>query len=106
MAGVNERVKAMTMVKHWNSEEEMLCDMRAEGFHPFHYTYPPGTVFRPHTHDHDKIAAVIEGTFRIIMGGEEVILKTGDGVFVPEGALHSAEVIGNEPVISVDAPRR
>ena len=96
----------MATVKHWDSEGEMLRDMRAEGFQPHRYTYPPGTVFPPHTHDHDKIAAVLSGTFRIIMGGEAIILKTGDGVLVPEDTLHSAEVIGNESVISVDAPKR
>jgi hypothetical protein len=32
-------------------------------------------------------------------------LEKGDGMFVPSGAVHSAEVVGTKPVVSVDAPR-
>ncbi len=68
------------------------------------FTYPPGTSFPPHTHDVDKMATVLSGCFRIAIGGDSVILEKGDGVLVPSGTIHSAEVVGTEPVVSVDAP--
>ncbi|MBF0381309.1 MAG: cupin domain-containing protein [Magnetococcales bacterium] len=95
----------MIDVEHWNSEEEMIHNMRDRGFIPYRYTFSPGTYFPPHTHDHDKIAAVVSGEFRIIIGDESVILKAGDGMIVTEGVLHSAEVVGDQSVVSIDAPK-
>lgn len=37
------------------------------------------------------------------MEGQEVILEAGDCLAVPRGAGHSAEVVGSEPVVSLDA---
>jgi quercetin dioxygenase-like cupin family protein len=50
----------------------------------------------------DKMDAVLSGRFRIIMEGREIVLKAGDMVAVPAGVVHSADVIGTEPVVSLD----
>jgi quercetin dioxygenase-like cupin family protein len=50
----------------------------------------------------DKMDAVLSGRFRIIMEGREIMLDAGDMVAVPAGAVHSAEVIGDDPVVSLD----
>ena len=42
-------------------------------------------------------------SFRIAMGKDSAILKAGEFVRVPRGAVHSAEVIGDETVVSLDA---
>jgi hypothetical protein len=52
-----------------------------------------------------KVATVVSGRFCITMEGNSVILEKRGGVFVPNCALHSAEVVGTEPVVSVDVPR-
>jgi mannose-6-phosphate isomerase-like protein (cupin superfamily) len=39
------------------------------------------------------------------MGDEEVILERGDNLEVPHGVMHSAEVVGDDPVVSLDARR-
>jgi mannose-6-phosphate isomerase-like protein (cupin superfamily) len=57
----------------------------------------------PHTHAVEKIDAVVSGRFRITMGKDSVILESGDDVIVPLGAEHSAEVVGDLPVVSLDA---
>jgi mannose-6-phosphate isomerase-like protein (cupin superfamily) len=59
-----------------------------------------------HTHSVEKMDAVLSGQFRIITHEGSVILGPGDAVVVPCGAEHSAEVIGNEEVVSVDAIKR
>jgi quercetin dioxygenase-like cupin family protein len=70
------------------------------------YVYPPGTHFPPHTHAVDKVDGVLAGRFRMTMGGRSVVLEAGDMLAVPAGAVHEAEVIGAEPVVSLDAVRR
>ena len=67
------------------------------------YVYAPGTVFPDHAHGVDKIDAVVAGRFRLIIGGHVVVLRAGEWVSVPAGVVHSAAVVGDEPVISLDA---
>ena len=67
------------------------------------YVYPPGTYFPDHTHEVDKIDGVLSGQFRMTMYGQSLVLKAGDCLSVPHGVMHSAEVVGSEPVISLDA---
>ena len=100
-------------VRHWDPErdgaltEEALREkLRERGFAVSKYSYPPGTEFPPHTHEVEKIDAVLAGRFRITMHGGEVVLEPGDWVRVPAGAEHAAEVVGDETVVSLDAARR
>ncbi|HET6676426.1 MAG TPA: cupin domain-containing protein, partial [Nitrospiraceae bacterium] len=55
-----------------------------------------------HSHSTDKMDAVVSGRFRMAMEGREIILEAGDMLAVPAGVVHSAEVMGNEPVVSLD----
>lgn len=75
------------------------------GYRVSRYVYPPGTVFPDHRHDIDKIDAVVSGRFRMRMEGREVVLTAGDWLEVPRGTVHSAEVVGSDPVVSLDATR-
>jgi mannose-6-phosphate isomerase-like protein (cupin superfamily) len=56
-----------------------------------------------HAQATDKIDAVVSGHFRITMGAEEVLLGAGDAVYLPGGVEHSAEVVGEKAVASLDA---
>lgn len=67
--------------------------------------YPPGTRFAPHTHDVDKIDAVLAGRFAMTIAGERLVLQAGDLAVVPAGVVHDAEVLGAEAVVSLDAVR-
>lgn len=88
------------------SEEALREKFREEGYAVSKFTYPPGTTFSTHTHGVDKVDAVLEGRFRIELGGESVVLERGEWVYVPAGAEHAAEVVGDESVVSLDAARR
>ncbi len=97
-------------LQHWNetqegplSEAAMTDKLVQQGYRVTRYVYPPGTCFLPHTHDVDKIDGVLSGRFRMTMEGQTVILEAGDCLAVPRGVVHSAEVVGEEPVISFDA---
>jgi quercetin dioxygenase-like cupin family protein len=97
-------------VEHWDgrrdgalSESALRRKLENLGYTVSCYTYPPGTYFPTHTHAEEKIDAVVSGRFRIRIGGDGVVLEAGDAVHVPAGAEHSAEVVGAEPVVSLDA---
>jgi quercetin dioxygenase-like cupin family protein len=85
------------------SEKSLRAKLESLGYSVHRYVYPPGTYFGPHTHDVDKIDAVLEGEFLITSSGQKIVLKTGDYVEVPRGTVHSAEVVGVKPVVSLDA---
>ena len=54
---------------------------------------------------HRGLDAVLAGRFRLVMQGRSAVLEAGDAIEVPGGVLHSAEVIGDSPVVSLDAIR-
>jgi quercetin dioxygenase-like cupin family protein len=87
------------------SEASLRARLERRGYRVSRYVYSPGTCFPEHTHDVEKIDAVLSGRFRMTVEGEEVILEAGDCIEVPRGTLHSAEVVGDESVVSLDAIR-
>lgn len=79
--------------------------LRAEGYAVSKYHYPPGTYFAPHAHDLDKKDTVLRGQLRIGWEGGSTVLGPGDMVEIPAGFSHSAEVVGAETVVSLDATK-
>jgi quercetin dioxygenase-like cupin family protein len=99
-------------LERWNAqtdgpltEQAMRRKLEGKGYEVTRYVYPPGTYFPDHSHSIDKIDAVLTGRFRIVLEGKEVILEPGDAVVVPKGAIHSAVVVGDESVVSLDATK-
>lgn len=85
------------------TEAALRRKLEAAGYVVARYTYSPGTHFPDHVHDVDKIDAVLSGRFRIVLGGHTLVLGAGDWVYVRKGVRHSASVVGDEPVVSLDA---
>lgn len=99
-------------LEHWHtardgplSEANFRRKLQARGYQCSIYTYVPGTRFPDHAHPIDKIDGVLAGRFRISMDGGSHILEPGDCIEVPRGRVHSAEVIGDQAVVSIDATR-
>ena len=99
-------------IMHWDSgrdgipdETSMRRKLVAMGYSVSRYVYPPGTVFADHDHTVDKIDGVLSGRFKMTMHGQSVILEQGDMLVVPRGVIHRAEVVGSDPVVSLDAVR-
>ncbi len=84
------------------SESALRKKMEKAGYAVTRYVYPPGTEFPNHTHSVDKLDAVVSGRFRMVMRSRELVLERGDILAVPRGTVHSAEVLGDEPVVSLD----
>jgi quercetin dioxygenase-like cupin family protein len=87
------------------SEPALRMELERQGYVVTRWVYPPGTYFPDHHHETDKMDAVVSGRLRVTMKGQEIILEAGDMIAVPRGVTHSAEVIGDEPVISLDGVR-
>ena len=87
------------------TESALRERLEARGYRVSRYVYAPGTVFPDHSHDADKIDAILSGRFRMTIRGEAVVLERGDSLEVPRGVTHSAEAIGDDPVVSLDATR-
>jgi len=81
----------------------LAASLERQGHMVERYVYPPGTYFSDHTHNVDKIDAVLSGTFRISTTEGSVDVGPGDAIHVPCGVVHSAEVVGDQPVVSLDA---
>jgi mannose-6-phosphate isomerase-like protein (cupin superfamily) len=99
-------------IEHWDEDRDgvlnevnMRAKLEARGYRVSRYVYRPGTFFPEHEHGVDKIDGVLAGRFRMTMQGREAVLQAGDCLAVPRGMLHSAEVVGDVPVISLDAVR-
>ena len=55
----------------------------------------PGTTAPRHTHPGEEVIYVLEGTWEYTVEGKPpVILKAGDVLFIPAGAIHSARNVG------------
>ena len=98
------------MIEPWDesqwgplSEENMRRKLTSEGYSVARYVYPRGTVFSDHTHSLNKKDVVLEGEFLITLEGEEFLLRAGDSIEVPRNAVHSAQVVGEASVVSLDA---
>ena len=96
-------------VEHWNEAEDgpltelaLRRKLESRGYRVSRYVYSPGTTFPSHTHEVDKMDAVFSGSFRIATGNGVVVLGPGDALTVVAGARHSAEVVGEDAVVSLD----
>jgi len=68
---------------------------------------PPGSILKMHYHRyHDEITYCIKGQAAMNVSGKEVVMKTGDLMYIPALTLHGSEVTGNETLqlISIFAP--
>jgi len=85
------------------TESALRAKLEGLGYRVAKYVYEPGTVFPDHTHGVDKIDAVLAGRFRLVVRGHMKVLGPGEWIEIPRGTVHNATVVGDEPVISLDA---
>ena len=56
----------------------------------------PGVTASAHTHPGEEIIYVLEGSLEYLVEGKPpVTLRTGDVLFIPAGAVHSAKNVGS-----------
>ena len=64
--------------------------------------FAPGTELPRHSHRHEQITLVIEGTLEFTLDNETTILRAGQGVTVASNVPHSARTL-EETARVVDA---
>jgi quercetin dioxygenase-like cupin family protein len=66
------------------------------------FDFEPGSVVPEHSHPHEQITYVTRGAMEFRLGDEKRVLRAGDGVCCPPGAVHSALIL-DEPTSALDA---
>ncbi|WP_447752667.1 cupin domain-containing protein [Sphingopyxis fribergensis] len=62
----------------------------------------PGATFPRHSHPGEEFIYVLKGTWVYQLDGQPpVTVKAGEALFIPYGAVHSAQNIGNETGIEL-----
>lgn len=88
-----------------NALRDLRSKLEAEGYQVSVHLLAPGTVFGEHCVSEARIEAVFSGRLRLVIGGRAHELGPGDWLQLPAGVVIVAEVIGDEPVLGMDAAR-
>ena len=60
--------------------------------------FEPGAASGRHFHPGEEFGYLLEGTLELTIDGKPpMVLKAGDPIFIPEGAVHNAKNIGKGP---------
>jgi quercetin dioxygenase-like cupin family protein len=74
-----------------------LARAQSQGhYYVFSLTTPPGHGIPEHVHDReDELITVVDGAFRVTLGGREYTAQRGDQIFFPRHIPHSFQNIGS-----------
>lgn len=61
----------------------------------------PHGVVEEHSHPHEQMGMVLEGTFELTIDGEAQRIKKGDAYLIPSNVKHSARAF-DEPAVALD----
>lgn len=98
-------------VTHWpaNAGQVTINKIRArleqEGLSPYRFDMIPGDVHGDHAHPDAEIRWVVSGRMRVLVDEEEIILEPGDRLDLAANVVHSADVFGDEAVVTLCASR-
>ena len=98
-------------VTHWpaNAGQVTINKIRArleqEGLKPYRFDMMPGDVYGDHAHSDAEIRWVVSGRMRVLVREEEIILEPGDRLDLAANVVHSADVFGDEVVVTLCASR-
>lgn len=79
--------------------------LEQEGLRPYRFDMVPGDVYGDHAHPEAEIRWVVSGRMRILVNQEELILEPGDRLDLAANVVHSADVFGEEVVVTLCASR-
>lgn len=87
----------------------ILCQrIDSERMTVLRYRYLPESAFPEHSHLEEQITVVLSGRIEFSVGGDLVPAEAGSVIIIPSGIIHSARVLGQVEVetLNVLAPRR
>lgn len=65
-----------------------------------------GASFPEHSHPHEQISIVVDGTFELTLGGETDVLTPGRIAIIPPNIPHSGQAVTACEIIDVFSPVR
>ena len=65
-----------------------------------------GAVLPEHSHPHEQIVNMIEGTYELVVAGEPHVLTVGDVLVIPGGAAHGGQARTRCRILDVFSPVR
>ena len=68
--------------------------------------YEKGAIGAAHKHPHRQISCIVKGSFKVRIGDETRILKTGDHYYIPANIEHGVEALEESILIDMFTPRR
>jgi quercetin dioxygenase-like cupin family protein len=71
-----------------------------------YWNFDPGVEVPDHSHEHEQIVNVIEGTLDLTVEGETVRLEKDSVVIIPPNAAHSGRSVTRCRVIDIFYPTR
>ncbi len=78
------------------SDNLMMCEIRFE----------KGAKGNFHSHVHEQITYIAEGSFSFTIAGETSIVNKGDSVYMPSGAEHGVTCLEAGILVDVFSPKR
>jgi mannose-6-phosphate isomerase-like protein (cupin superfamily) len=79
---------------------EVLVDIPPAKEFRVHITrFQPSAGASPHTHEWEHAMYIMNGTGKVVIEGEEAIVRKGMLAFVPQGAVHSIYNIGQDELV-------
>ena len=74
--------------------------LTSEGYRVFQWCDRPGSFYAWHSHAEDQSHWVISGALELtVKDVGRFVLEAGDRDFMPAGTYHTAQVIGEEPLV-------
>lgn len=66
------------------------------------FTIEPGAVVPEHSHPHEQVGYLLDGTLTFTVDGESRLVEADDSYVIPGGESHSAENNGDTTAIGLD----
>lgn len=78
------------------SDNLMMCEI----------TFEKGAQGNFHQHPHEQITYIAKGAFSFTIDGETKVVRQGDSVLMPSGALHGVTCLEEGILVDVFNPKR
>ena len=65
-----------------------------------------GALVPMHAHESEQMTYILQGALKCLVGGEEVMVREGEGLHIPSGTPHQAEALEDTFELDVFSPVR
>ena len=65
-----------------------------------------GALVPMHAHESEQMTYILQGALKVLVGGEEVLVREGEVLHIPSGTPHQAEALEDTFELDVFSPVR